>query len=150
MSLYSLFVISLGAFVVVHWWLLPKLELRLRVDRSAASIPLYASLAGLQFVRTVLLLSLLASILIVVAVGAATLSGGATAETLGAAVRRVQWLREAFSVFSPGWSLLLIALSVVALILLAPPRANEGRGRLQHTLRRGIRPCRRHDARRHG
>ncbi len=119
MSLYSIVFISLGAFAAVNWRLLPRLESRVRVDRSPASIPLYGTLAVLHFIRTVLLLSAIASVLILTAVAVATLSGGATVERLGAAIQRVQGLRNALSVFSPGWSALLILLSVGALVLLS-------------------------------
>src|SRR5262252_3522991 len=119
MTLSSFVILSLGGLIIVHWWLIPRADQRVRIDRTAASLPVFVTLAGLYVLRTVLLLAVLASGLVYLALFGASLGGGVTATSLGAAIHRVQRVQQALSFFSPGLSAFLAGLAALALVMLS-------------------------------
>ena len=119
MTLWKLFAISAGSFVLFHFVFARLARLRWHKAVGRAAIPKGGACSAIEFLRTLSIFGTVVYGTLVVAILVAGMIGGATAASVGGAIERLEPVREVFGGVSGGISkaffvFLLVALAAAA------------------------------------
>lgn len=133
MNLFPFFLITLGAFAILHFAWIPSAERHLRIDRSMATIKRAALLSLLGFARSIFLIATLTAAALILIVFTLQMLGGVTAAEVTSAIESIHRWRMLLRGIGPWWGASATVLLVLALGIYA---RRSGRLRMEKTFQK--------------
>ncbi|MBA3246612.1 MAG: hypothetical protein H0T63_00850, partial [Pyrinomonadaceae bacterium] len=133
MKLFPFLLASLGALAMLHFFWIPAVERRLRIDRTPATISRSATLALLGLARSVFLVMTLTTAVLILIVSVLQAFGGTTTSEVTSAIESVHRWRTLLLGFGSVWGTIGTLLLIVALAIYA---RRGGKRRMEKTFQK--------------
>lgn len=124
MTIFKFCLVAASIWTVIQFWLVPKLESRIKITHNLVGLQSAITLSVLQSVKTMAAMAVLSSLFLINLTFALNYYGGSTVESMSNAIQSIQLWKSRVDEFSWGWGLVA---TVAAMFMLYKVAKNNSR-----------------------